>query len=281
MAERVLSVGAARSRVLVDPGVLTLGALIGVALLAPALAPFDPVQAPALDQRLLPPSATHWLGTDGLGRDVFSRLLFGARVSLLLGVLSMSLAVVVGTLLGAIAGFYGGWWDTVVSRAVDVLLSIPRLVLLIVVVASLREPSLVAVIAVLAFTQWPQVSRLVRAEVLSLKEEPFVESGRAIGLSRLQVLGGHILPNALGPVIVAATLGVGDTIALEAGLSFLGLGVQPPTPSWGAMVAEGSSHIYTAWWIAAFSGLAIVAVVLVFNLAGESLRKRLDPKAPR
>ncbi len=259
-------------------GALLLGALAAIALLAPWLAPYDPVQVPQLSERLLAPSSAHWLGTDGQGRDVLSRLIYGTRVSLLLGLLTMAVAVTLGTVLGAVAGYYGGWWDAVISRSVDVLLSIPRLVLLIVVTAALREPSLLAVVLVLAFTQWPQVSRLVRAEVMSLRSAAFVEGARAVGLPDRRVLWGHIMPNALGPVLVAAALGVGDTIALEAGLSFLGLGVQPPTPSWGAMVAEGHAHIFTAWWISAFAGLAIVATVLVFNLAGEGLRRRFDPK---
>lgn len=265
-------------------GVALLALLAVAALLAPWLAPHDPLAGPALSDRLLAPSLVHPLGTDGLGRDVFSRLLYGARLSLAVGVLSMAVALTLGTVLGGVAGFLGGLWDGLISRLTDVVLAVPRLVLLIVIVALLGRPSLFAVVAVLGLTQWPQVARLVRGEVIGLKARPFVEGARALGLSDARILFRHILPNATGPIVVAATLGIGDTIALEAGLSFLGLGVQAPVgalaplPSWGAMVAEGRDVLHTAWWISTFSGLAIVLTVVAFNLVGEAIERRVDPR---
>lgn len=253
-------------------------ALVLVALLAPLLSPHDPTtQGDLTTHRLAAPSAEHPLGTDIYARDVLSRLLHGARISLLIGVTAAAASVGLGSVLGAVAGFFGRWVDTVVMRLVDVVLAFPRLVLLIAVVA-LFEPSLPLIIAVLGLTQWPHSARLVRGEVLSLRERTFVEAGRALGFSRFRLLGGHVLPNALAPALVAATLAVGDTIVLEAGLSFLGLGVQPPTPSWGAMVADGRGHLLDAWWLATFPGLAVVVTVLAFNLAGDGLRDVLDPR---
>jgi peptide/nickel transport system permease protein len=259
-------------------GALGVVVLLLVALLAPLLAPFDPTrQGDLLTGRLLPPSGTHLLGTDPFARDVFSRLLHGARVSLSIALLAMGIAVTLGTLVGVVAGYLGGWVDRVLVQVTDAFLAIPRLVLLIAVVA-VFEPSLAVVIFVLGFTQWPQVARFARAETLSLREREYVQAARALGFSRPRILFRHILPGALPPVIVAGTLGVGETIVLEAGLSFLGFGVQPPIPSWGGMVAEGRVDLLGAWWISTFSGLAIVFAVVAFNLAGDGLRDALDPR---
>lgn len=260
-------------------GLWVVGVLCLVALLAPLLAPFDPnVQGSLVSERLLGPSPAHLLGTDHLARDVLSRLLYGARISLAIGSLAVAISVTIGTLLGAVAGYLGGWFDAVAMRVVDVFLAFPRLVLLITVVA-LFEPGALLVILVLGLTLWPSTARLVRGEVLSLRERDFILAAEALGFSRRRIVLGHLVPNALGPVIVAATLGIGDTIVLEAGLSFLGLGVQAPTASWGSMVDAGRANLLGAWWISTFPGLAIVGTVLAFNLVGEGLRDALDPRA--
>jgi peptide/nickel transport system permease protein len=258
---------------------LFVGGLYLVALLTPLVAPFDPtMQGDLLTRRLQGPSLEHLLGTDQYARDIFSRLLYGARVSLFIGLLAVGIAVGFGTLLGSLAGYLGGWVDALIMRGVDMVMAFPRLVLLVVVIA-LFQPSIVLIIAILGFTQWPHVTRIVRAEVLSVRQREFVEAGEALGYSRTRIMGRHILPNVLAPIVVAASLGVGDTIILEAVLSFLGLGIQPPTPSWGVMVAEGRNYMLGAWWISAAPGLAIVGVVLAFNLMGDGLRDVLDPRA--
>jgi peptide/nickel transport system permease protein len=249
-----------------------------IALLTPFLAPFDPaLQGSLIGERLLSPSAAHPLGTDQFARDVLSRLLYGARVSLSIGFVAVGISITIGTVLGAIAGFLGGWVDTVIMRVVDVVISFPRLILLITIIAFF-EPSIFLIVAVLGLTQWPSTTRLVRGEVLSLREREFIQAGTALGYSRTRLIFRHLVPHTLAPVIVAATLGIGDTIVLEAGLSFLGLGVQPPTPSWGTMVADGRNNLLGAWWISTFPGLAIVVTVLSFNLAGDGLRDALDPR---
>ena len=275
-----LQTGLRRNRVALAAS-LFIGGLYLVALLTPLLAPFDPtIQGDLLTRRLQGPSLEHLLGTDQYARDIFSRLLYGARVSLFIGLLAVGIAVGLGTLLGSVAGYLGGWVDALIMRGVDMVMAFPRLVLLIVVIA-LFQPSIFLIIAILGFTQWPHVTRIVRAEVLSVRQREFVEAGEALGYSRTRIIGRHILPNVLAPIVVAASLGVGDTIILEAVLSFLGLGIQPPTPSWGVMVAEGRNYMLGAWWISAAPGLAIVGVVLAFNLMGDGLRDVLDPRAGR
>ncbi|MGW8264892.1 MAG: ABC transporter permease [Longimicrobiales bacterium] len=256
-----------------------------VALLTPFLAPFDPAFQPAYQAGetgliMAPPSATHLLGTDQLSRDIFSRILYGARISLSIGFLAVGISMTVGTVLGATAGYLGGWVDTVVTRLVDMFMAFPRLVLLIAVVAFF-ESSIFLIIVALALTQWPFTTRIVRGEILSLKEREYAEAARALGFSWGRIVFRHLVPNAMAPLIVAATLGIGNTIILEAGLSFLGLGVRPPTSSWGIMVATGRSYLSDAWWIATFPGLAIVLVVLAFNLVGDGLRDALDPRQAR
>lgn len=260
---------------------LVIGLFYLAALLTPFLAPFDPVaQGSLTTERLLAPSLAHPLGTDHFARDVLSRLLYGARVSLSIGLIAVGIAVTIGTVLGAVSGFLGGAIDAVVMRVVDMVIAFPRLVLLIAIIA-LFQPSIFLIVVVLGLTQWPHVTRIVRGEVLSVREREFVEAGTALGFSRLRILGRHVVPNILGPVIVAASLGIGDTIVVEAGLSFLGIGVQPPTPSWGTMIADGRNHLLGGWWISTFAGLAIVVVVLAFNLAGDGLRDALDPRGRR
>lgn len=257
-------------------GILTV--LYLVALLAPLIAPYDPVaQQDIVLTAYLPPSAEHPLGTDRFGRDVLSRIIFGARISLSIAFVAVAIAVTIGTLLGAIAGYAGGRTDAVIMRFTDMVLAFPRLVLLIMIIA-LFSPSIALIIAVLGVTQWPGTARIVRGEVLSLREREFIAAARALGMGRARIILRHLVPNVLAPVIVAATLGIGNTIVLEAGLSFLGLGVQPPTPSWGNMVADGRQNLLGAWWVATFPGLTIVLTVLAFNLVGDGLRDALDPR---
>lgn len=259
-------------------GLMVVVAFYLVAFLAPLLTPFDPVaQGPLGTSRFLPPSVAHPLGTDQYARDVLSRILYGARISLSIGLLAAGIAIGIGTVVGAVAGYLGGVVDTGLMRVVDMILSFPRLVLLI-TLAAVFEPGMGMVVGVLGLTLWPGTARLVRGEVLSLKEREFVEAARALGYSRRRIIFRHLIPNALAPVIVAATLGVGNVIVLEAGLSFLGLGVQPPTPSWGVMVADGRGDLLDAWWVATFPGLAIVFTVLSFNLVGDGLRDAMDPR---
>ncbi|HEX6938160.1 MAG TPA: ABC transporter permease [Longimicrobiales bacterium] len=249
-----------------------------VALLAPLIAPYDPIaQQDIVRTGFLPPSAAHPLGTDRFGRDVLSRIIYGARMSLSIAFVAVAIAVTIGTLLGAIAGYSGGRIDAAIMRFTDMVLAFPRLVLLIMIIA-LFSPSLFLIIAVLGLTQWPATARIVRGEVLSLREREFVTAARALGFSRTRIILRHLVPNVLAPVIVAATLGIGNTIVLEAGLSFLGLGVAPPTPTWGNMVADGRETLISAWWVATFPGLTIVVTVLAFNLLGDGLRDALDPR---
>ena len=259
-------------------GLMVIVALYLVALLTPLLAPLDPnLQGALLTERYVGMSAPHPLGTDQFARDVLSRLLYGARISLLIGFVSVGISVTIGTLVGAIAGFLGGIVDGVLMRIVDMVISFPQLVLLITIIAFF-EPSIFLIVAVLGLTLWPNTARIVRGEVLSLREREFVQAAIALGYSKRRIILRHLIPNALAPVIVAATLGIGQTIVLEAGLSFLGLGVQPPTPSWGTMVADGRNVLLNAWWLSTFPGLAIVFTVLSFNLVGDGLRDALDPR---
>jgi peptide/nickel transport system permease protein len=250
--------------------------------LTPFLAPYDPaVQGNLLTERLIAPGGVHPLGTDHFARDVLSRILYGARVSLSIGFIAVGISVTIGTLLGAISGYFGRWVDTVIMRIVDMVISFPQLVLLITIVAIFQRPSIFLIIAVLGLTQWPGTTRLVRGEVLSLREREYVQAARALGFSNARIILVHLVPNVLAPVIVAATLGIGNTIIVEAGLSFLGLGVQPPTPSWGTMVSDGRNYMLEGWWISTFAGLAIVVTVLCFNLVGDGLRDALDPRLRR
>lgn len=261
---------------LVGMGVILL--LYVVALLAPVLAPYDPIaQHDIANTGYLSPSAQHWLGTDKFGRDVLSRIIYGSRISLSIGFIATVISITIGTLIGAIAGYFGGRTDSILMRFTDMVLAFPRLVLLIMIVA-LFSPSIAVIIVVLGLTQWPGTTRIVRGDVLSLREREFIQAARALGMGRARVILRHLIPNVLAPVIVTATLGIGNTIVLEAGLSFLGMGVQPPTPTWGSMVAEGRDNLIGAWWVATFPGLIIVLVVLAFNLVGDGLRDALDPR---
>ena len=250
-----------------------------VAALAPVLAPYSPnTPLDPIAKQTLPPSRAHFMGTDAVSRDVFSRVLHGAQISLSIGVLAALLAVTVGTLYGAIAGFLGGVVDAVMMRVIDAFLSVPRILLLIMVMALWGQLEVSALILLIGLTGWFGVSRVVRAEVMAVSAREFIASARALGASRARVLLRHVLPNVLAPVIVAATLGIGNVIILEAGLSFLGLGVQPPRASWGSIIQDGAPHIAAHWWISLFPGLAIVLTVMAFNAVGEGLRDALDPR---
>jgi len=270
-AVRIWSLGGNR---MARAGLVGVVLALLVAALAPVLAPYDPVDA-ELARSLAPPSWEHLLGTDQLGRDVLSRLLYGARVSLSIALLSVTLSVGVGVALGAAAGFLGGVVDTVVMRTVDLALAIPRLVLLVTVIA-VFQPSVATIVLLLALTQWPAPARLVRAEILSLRERDFIEAARGLGYSRRRILLRHLLPNALSPVLVVATLGIAQTVILEAGLAFLGLGVPL---SWGTLLLAGRANLVTgAWWLSAFPGVAIALVAIAFNLLGDGIRDALDPR---
>jgi peptide/nickel transport system permease protein len=247
-----------------------------VAVAAPWLAPYDPLQT-HLPDALLPPSAAYPLGTDLLGRDVLSRLVYGTRISLLVGFIAVGIAVLVGTLIGSVAGYYGGWIDVVLMRFTDTMLSIPTIFLLLAVIA-LIGPSIELIMLVIGLTSWMGVARLVRAEILSLKEREFVLAARVLGASSLRIITRHLIPNAMGPVWVSATLGVGGAILTESVLSYLGLGVQPPTPSWGNILNEGRIALGVAWWLTLSPGLCIFVTVLAFNLVGEGVRDWLSRK---
>jgi len=252
--------------------------LYWVTLMAPFLAPYDPnFQGNIVLNRYQSPSVEHLLGTDKFGRDIFSRILYGARISLSIGFISIGISVTVGTLLGAAAGYFRGWVDTAIARLIDMLLAIPTLILLLVIIA-IFEPSIFLLVAALGLTSWYGSARIVRGQFLSLREQEFVQAARALGYSDWRIILRHILPNTLAPIIVIATLGIGNVILTEAALSFLGLGVQPPTASWGSMINDGRDAMITAWWIATYPGLAIVLTVVSFNLLGDGLRDALDPR---
>jgi peptide/nickel transport system permease protein len=254
---------------------LILG-LFAVAILARWLAPYDP-NFIDVKQVLMPPSPAHLMGTDTLGRDVLSRVIFGSRVSLLVGFVAVGLATLIGLLVGAVAGYYGGLVDSFLMRLVDLMLCIPTFFLILAVIAGLG-PSIWLIMVVIGFTSWMGVARLVRAEFLTLREREFVVAARALGARDLRIIFRHMLPNALVPVMVSATLGIAGAILTESALSFLGLGVQPPTPSWGNILTAGKDNIEIAWWLSVFPGLAILLTVMSYNLLGEGIREAIDPR---
>lgn len=260
-------------------GLAIIATILLLALLAPLIAPFDP---DAIDVKgiLLPPSSAHWMGTDGLGRDVLSRMLFGARISLLVGFVAVGIATAIGVVLGAIAGFYRGWVDVLIMRLVDVMLSIPTFFLILAVIAFLT-PSIWNIMIVIGLTSWMGVTRLVRAEFLSLREREYVLSAQTLGAKNIRLIFRHLLPNSLTPIIVSFVLGVASAVLVESGLSFLGLGVQPPQASWGNILTDGKEYIQFAWWLSLFPGLAILLTVLGYNLLGEGLRDALDPRTAK
>lgn len=260
-------------------------AIIGAAivLFVVFLALFGPLLAPQgmneqdLSQRLLPPSAQYWFGTDDFGRDIFSRIILGARISIAVGFFSVMLSIIVGTFLGIIAGYYGGWLDTIISRIFDILLAFPSILLAIAIV-SILGPSLQNALIAIAIINIPNFGRLVRSKVLSVKQEEYIMAARAIGMKNKRILWRHILPNSMTPVIVQGTLAIATAIIEAAALGFLGLGAQAPMPEWGKMLADARIYLLNAPWTIVFPGLAIMLTVLGFNLMGDGLRDALDPK---
>jgi peptide/nickel transport system permease protein len=264
-----------RNQLAVGGGVVVL-ILVTLAVLAPVLAPWDP-NRPDTKKILNAPSRSHWLGTDPLGRDVLSRVLYGSRVSLAVGFVSVGIAAAIGVLLGAAAGYHGGMVDNIVMRLVDLMLVFPRFFLLLAVLAFLK-PSIWTIMTVIGLTGWMGVARLVRAEFLTLREREFVIWSESVGAGALRIIFRHILPNAIAPILVAMTLGIPAAILTEAGLSFLGLGVQPPYATWGNILNDGRDYIEIAWWLTLYPGLAILVTVLSYNLVGEGIRDALDPR---
>lgn len=256
-------------------GAAIVAAMFIMAAVAPMVG-YEP-GAIQISERLQDPSLHHWFGTDDLGRDVLARIFYGARISLLVGFVAVGIATTIGVILGALSGYYGGWWDAIIMRFVDIMLCFPSFFLILAVIAFL-EPSIWNIMIIIGLTGWMGVARLVRAEFLSLREREFVQAARALGASDARVIFHHVMPNALSPVLVSATLGVAGAILTESALSFLGIGVQPPTPSWGNMLIAGKQTLGTAWWLSVFPGLAILVTVLGYNLLGEGIRDALDPR---
>ena len=255
--------------------VAVFGVIALACLAAPLLAPYGP---DAIDMARLrqAPSLRHWMGTDDLGRDVLSRLLFGGRVSILIGLLAAIVGTGIGTLIGAVAGFYGRWTDNVLMRITDVAYAIPTLPLLI-VLSAWSSAATISMVLIIGFLSWMTTARVVRAQVLAIREAEYVLAARSIGVSRAGILGRHVLPNAMGPIIVGATLAVGNAIVIESALSFLGLGIQPPTATWGNMLMDSQATMASRPWLTVFPGLAILLVVLAVNFIGDGLHDALDP----
>jgi peptide/nickel transport system permease protein len=261
------------------PAVIALCTIMLIALMAifaPLISPYDPTAIDVYNV-LSAPGAAHFFGTDELGRDVLTRMIWGARVSLKVGFVAVGIAITIGILIGSLSGFYGGITDSILMRFVDIMLCFPTFFLILAVIAVV-EPGISTIMMVIGFTGWMDVARLVRAEMLTLKERDFVMAARSVGANDLRIIFRHILPNALSPVFVSATFGVAGAILTESGLSFLGLGVLPPDPSWGNILTSGKDYITVAWWLSVFPGFAILFTVLSYNLVGEGLRDALDPR---
>jgi peptide/nickel transport system permease protein len=256
-------------------GMVLIALVLLVGIIGPALAPYDPLK-PAPLERLQGSSEKHWFGTDSLGRDIFSRVIYGARISILIGLISVSISLVPGTFLGLVAGYFGGRIDSLIMRLMDMLLAFPAILLAIFITAIL-EPNLTNTMVAVGIVYIPHYARIVRSSVLSLKEQLFVQAISHLGGSHSRILARHILPNTMPPIIVYATLGMGTAVLQAAALGFLGLGAQPPQPEWGAMLSEGRQYIQIAPHVAAFPGAAILVLVLGFNLFGDGLRDALDP----
>ncbi len=247
-----------------------------LAVFAPYIAPYDPLEI-NVDNILQPPSLDHPLGTDLLGRDVLSRMIYASRISLEVSLVAVGLSLMIGVVLGAIAGYFGGWVDLIICRFIDIMLCFPTIFLVLAMVAYL-EPSIVTIMVVIGATSWMGLARLVRAEILSLKERDFVLIAKTYGASSLRILFKHLIPNALPPIVVSASLGLGQAILIESALSFLGIGVQPPIPSWGNMLIDGKETLEVAWWLSFYPGMAILITVLAFTILGETLQEILNPK---
>jgi len=259
-------------------GIVLFTAWVLISLLAPVLAPFDPMEQ-HIAERLQPPSAAYWLGTDQLGRDILSRVMFGGRISLPAGIAVIILAGVIGTLLGGLSGFVGGWFDESMMRVTEIFMAFPTIILAMAIAAALG-PSLANAIIAMIVVWWPNYARVVRSLVMGVKTQDYVEAAYAMGAPRRRVLSRTVLPNCLAPAIVLATVDLGNAILLFAGLSFLGLGAEPSTPEWGRMIADGIEY-FDQWWMSAFAGLAIFTVVIAFNFIGDGIRDALDPRLRR
>lgn len=264
-----------RHRSAIVGGVIILF-LIAVAIFGPTIAPYSEIEIAG--PSLSPPSSENWMGTDALGRDVFSRILYGARISLTVGILSVTIGLIIGTVLGLLAGFYGNNVDTVVSMFVDIMLAFPGILLAIAIIAVLG-PGIRNVMIAVGIGSFPTFARIVRGSVLSAKEHEYVEAARVLGTTDFKLMFKHVLPNVVAPVIVVSSLRIGTAILTAAGLSFLGLGAQPPTPEWGAMVNDGRNYLRVGWWVTTFPGLAIMLAVLAINQLGDGLRDALDPRS--
>lgn len=264
-----------RRNPLVVIGLAIFMAWVVISIGAPWIAPYDPLKQ-NIAMRLQPPSAEHWFGTDQLGRDVFSRVLWGGRLSLPAGILVILIAGVIGTAIGALAGFIGGWLDEGAMRVTEIFMAFPTIILAMAIAAALG-PSLINAVVAMVVVWWPNYARVVRSLVISVKTQEYVEAARAIGVPHRRVLWRTVLPNCLAPAVVLATIDLGNAILVFAGLSFLGLGADPTTPEWGRMVSDGIQY-FDQWWIAAFAGLAIFTVVMAFNFIGDGIRDALDPR---
>jgi len=257
-------------------GGIIVAFLFFVAILAPFVSPYDPND---IDRKhiLEPPGIQHPLGTDDLGRDVLSRMIWGSQISLSVGFVAVGISVVMGMIFGSLSGYYGGWMDRIIMRFIDIMLSVPTFFLILAVIAFIGS-SIWNIMIIIGITSWMGVARLVRAEFLSLKEREYVLAARAVGASNMRIIFRHIMVNSLAPVLVSAVLGIAGAVLVESSLSFLGIGVQPPTPSWGNILTLGKDNMETAWWLSVFPGLAILITVLGYNLLGEGVRDALDPR---
>ncbi len=257
-------------------GILIIGALVGIALVAPLIAPADPTRT-NLEIRFDPPTRAHPFGTDQLGRDILSRVIYGTRVSLRIAILAAVIATTIGAPLGIISGYFRGRVDDFLMRLTDMFMAFPRLILAMAIAAALR-PSLENVIIAISIAAWPAYARLARSVTLALREETFVEAARALGAGSPRILTRHVLPGVLSPMVIQISLDMGGIILTAAGLGFIGVGAQPPTPEWGVMIAEGRNYITQQWWVSTFPGIAIALVVFGFNLLGDGIRDLLDPR---
>ncbi|STO31063.1 Glutathione transport system permease protein gsiD [Fusobacterium necrogenes] len=259
-------------------GLIILIILVLLAVFADVIANYDNVVIKQnLAHRLQGPSAAHWLGTDEFGRDIFARLVHGTRVSLQVGIVAVGISIVIGGILGAVAGYYGGKLDNTIMRVMDIFLAVPSILLAIAIVSALG-PSIINLMLAISISSVPSYARIVRASVLSIRDQEFIEAAKAIGASNTRIIFRHIIPNSLAPVIVQATLGVASAILSTAGLSFIGLGIQPPAPEWGSMLSGGRQYLRYAWWVTTFPGVAIMITILSLNLLGDGLRDALDPR---
>lgn len=283
VAQARLRVSSPATRALRNPlsvsGLVLIGLLLVTALLASLLAPYPPLQTDVL-HRLQRPDSTHVFGTDQLGRDIFSRVLYGARISLRIALLTAIISTVIGAPLGVVSGYVRGRTDDLLMRLTDMFMAFPRLILAMAIAAALR-PTLENVVIAIALASWPAYARLARSMAIGIREEAYIEAARAIGANQARILARHVFPGVVGPLVIQVSLDMGGIILTAAGLSFIGFGAQPPSPEWGLMIAEGRSYLTNAWWLSTFPGLAISMVVLGFNLLGDGVRDVLDPRLRR